>query len=366
MVSIWKPASRPGYKIRVALPDGRTITTGLGTHSSDQAQRMRHWFTMLEDDRRWDALALIVDKKYTPGALYDRRLQLDALLTKPKDDPDLEPYVGEWNGRGMSRRGRGASHAEYVRQVRSLIPEGAPFPRSAFTRAGISSWLAKLEVADPTRNRYRAALNQFARWLIERDVLEINPVAAVLSYSENEPDLVYLSVPDAKALVNALAGETQFVAALMATCGTEWGAIARAHRRNLDFTANTFHAIGSKNRHRNRLCQMTEAWATAIVKRHARLLAPASPLVTITVWDALDEQLEACRALGLPHHTLHKWRDTYAVTALVRGDDPQFVKQQLGHAPNSPLLHTRYGVYIAQGRRHRHVVTTHRASHGVT
>lgn len=368
MVSIWKPATRPGYKIRVTLPDGRERITGLGTQSAAQAERMRRWFATLEDDRQWDALALVVTGAFTPAALYDRRTNLSALVAQASvEDPDLEPLVSEWNGRSMSRRGRGASHGEYLRQVRTLVTVGEPFPRSAFTRARISRWLADLKVNDPTRNRYRAALNQFARWLIERDVLELNPVSAVIGYTETAPDPVYLSVPDAKALVAALSGEAQLAAALMATSCAEWGAIARARRRHLDFTALTFHAQGSKNRHRNRLCQMTEAWATAIVRRHARALAPNAPLVITPEWVILDRQIEACTALGLPHHTLHQWRDTYAVTALVRGDDPQFVKQQLGHAPNSPLLYTRYGVYIAMGRRHRTVETAKKsATHGAT
>lgn len=358
MVSIWKPASRPGYKIRVSLPDGRTLTTTLGTHSADQADRMRRWFTTLEDDRRWDALALVVDKRLSPGELYDHRLQLEALLAKPKDDLDLEPLVAEWNGRGK----KGRLHPEYVRQVRTLLVAGVLFPRSTFTRGAVSHWLAGLEVDDPTRNRYRSAMSQFARWLVQRDVLEQNPVRSVDAYAEHEPRTTHLSPQQAKALVEGLEGDMQLVAALMAASGAEWSAVARARRRDIDLKARTFHAQGSKNRHRNRLCELTEPWAVRVLRRAISGLLPNAPLVTITVWDALDAQLAACERLGLPRHTLHDWRHTYAVTALSRGDDPQFVKQQLGHAPNSPLLHTTYGVYEAQGR-HRHGLATQRASH---
>jgi len=108
---------------------------------------------------------------------------------------------------------------------------------------------------------------------------------------------------------------------------------------------------------------MTEPYATRILKRAVKGLLPNAPLATITVWDALKLQRAACEALGLPRHTLHDWRHTYAVTALARGDDPQFVKRQLGHAPNSPLLHTTYAVYEAMGRKARQVAS-HRASQG--
>lgn len=272
------------------------------------------------------------------------------------------PRVGATRRSPSRRRSSSVALKSCARSSARAVNADTPFPRSAFTRARIATWLADLKISDPTRNRYKAALNQFARWLIERDVLELNPVSAIIGYTETPPDVVHLSVPDAKALVNALDGDAQLVAALMATSASEWGPIARGYPRHLDFTANTFHASGSKNRHRNRLCEMTESWARAIVKKRTRLHAPNAPLITTPEWVVLDQQLPVCRALGLSHHTLHQWRDTYAVTALVRGDDPQFVKQQLGHALSSPLLYTRYGVYVAQGRRHREVATTHRAS----
>ncbi|HXE83685.1 MAG TPA: hypothetical protein VN513_10200 [Gemmatimonadales bacterium] len=359
MVSVWKPATRPGYKIRVTLPDGREITTSLGTHSAAQAERMRRFFATLEDDRHWNALALVVDRQQTPGQLYDARHALDAVVAQFAPDTDLEPYVDEWAGRGK----RGRTHADYVRQVRTLIALGVPFPRAELTRGRVSRWLAELPVDDPTRNRYRSAMSQFARWLVERDVLETNPVRDVAAFAEHEPRTTHLSPADAKLLVAALDGQAQLVAALMAAAPVEWAAVARAHRRDLDLAKRTFHAKGSKSRYRNRLVDLTEAWAVAVLKRCVRGVFPGAPLVTITVWDALDQQLAACDRLGLPHHTLHDWRHTYAVTALVRGDDPQFIKRQLGHAPNSPLLHTTYGVYEAQGRTARQAAT-HGASHG--
>ena len=39
----------------------------------------------------------------------------------------------------------------------------------------------------------------------------------------------------------------------------------------------------------------------------------------------------ACRALGLPERSPHKWRKTYISTLLNNGINPDFVRNQVGH-----------------------------------
>jgi integrase len=155
--------------------------------------------------------------------------------------------------------------------------------------------------------------------------------------------------------VLALSGEARFVAALMALTGVEWGALAQARRRDVDLRARTLHARGGKTKWRNRLVEILDrpdwAWAWPIVEAHVRTLTESAPLVAIAERDALREQTEACRTLGLPAHRLHDWRHTYAVNAIRRGDDHQAIKRQLGHAPNSTMLYTTYGAYIEEARR---------------
>jgi hypothetical protein len=52
----------------------------------------------------------------------------------------------------------------------------------------------------------------------------------------------------------------------------------------------------------------------------------------------------------LPDTTLHEYRHHFAVMHLRRGSDHQWIKNQLGHAPQSTLLYTTYGVYVAQAK----------------
>ena len=133
---------------------------------------------------------------------------------------------------------------------------------------------------------------------------------------------------------------------MMCGTGMEWGAVAATRRRDVDLKPRTIHAHGGKTRFRDRIVRVTEDWCWPILERHLKLMHPDTPVVTITGRQALRAQLEACERLELPHHTLHDWRHSYAVAALKRRDDPQTVKRQLGHAPNSVLIYRVYGAYL--------------------
>jgi hypothetical protein len=91
--------------------------------------------------------------------------------------------------------------------------------------------------------------------------------------------------------------------------------------------------------------------ARPIVRDRVQLLTENAPLATVTGWDALTKQTEACATLGLRAHRLYDWRHTYAVNAIWRGDDHQDIRRQFGHAPNSMMLYRVYGPCIAEARR---------------
>lgn len=52
----------------------------------------------------------------------------------------------------------------------------------------------------------------------------------------------------------------------------------------------------------------------------------------------------------LPETTLHQYRHHFAVMHLRRQSDHQWIKNQLGHAPQSRLIYTTYGVYIGEAK----------------
>lgn len=336
------------FKMRVTLPDGRSGAFSCGTRDAKVARDVARMVQHFRDRRDWAPLEAVYSKVATLAALYDahctgRVPELVARAAIDAKDVDLAPLVEIWGGRG-----RKSVSPKYVVQVRRLIPEGKAFRLSAFTRGAISKHLEELDVSDPTRNRHKAAISQFARWLVARGILNANPVRDATTFSERAPRMVYLSPENAKRLVDALDGGARVAVALAIGAGLEWQAIAAATSRDLDLAAGTIHAHGAKNRHRDRVVPVTEPWCLAIVGAYARRLLPDTPLVQLTIDQVRAQQRAALKRLKLPPMTLHDHRHTYAVTALKRGDAPQLVKRQLGHAPNSALLWTTYGAYMPE------------------
>lgn len=342
----FSPKGRKSFKMRIRLPDGRSATCSCGTPDPSTAADVARMVESLRHRLDWTPLEAVVAKRITLKDLYraHARGEVPALLARATDaerEVDLAPLVAKWNGRG-----RRTVSARYLAQVRQFIPSGARFLLTHSHRGTISAHLEALEVSDPTRNRHKAAISQFARWLVQHGHLEVNPVRDATTFSENDPRMIHFTPAQAKAVVAALAGEARIVAALMCGTGMEWGAVAAARRRDVELEQRTIHAHGSKNRHRDRVVRVTEDWCWEILLPHVRLMTPDRPLVTISERAALTEQLAVCARLKYPRHVLHSRRSTYAITALKRGDEPARVKRQLGHAPNSVLLYSVYGAYI--------------------
>ena len=62
----------------------------------------------------------------------------------------------------------------------------------------------------------------FAKWLVEREVLETNPVRDVKSAKPNPARMVWLERKDPKRRIDALPEPYKALEALMAGTGMEW------------------------------------------------------------------------------------------------------------------------------------------------
>jgi integrase/recombinase XerD len=324
--------------LRVANKEGDSVRVSTGTTSEPLAREVKKMLRELKQNREWKILGGIVAKQVKLPDVFDA-YQSDNLesITATLDDIDIEPLVAEW-----------AKHAnaKYVTQVRRLIAEGQRFPASRFRRRTISVFLAGLPVSGSTRNRYKAALSVFAKWLVEREVIETNPVRDVKSAKPNPARMVWLSWKQARQLVAALPKPYRALEALMAGTGMEWSAIANTKRSDVDVETRKIHAQGTKNTHRNRVVKVTEDWAWNEFYPHLKTLHPNSPLFEVSQDYALDVHQAASKALGLEASTLHDWRHTYAVNWLKAGGKAAPLKRQLGHAPNSTVVERVYGVWI--------------------
>ncbi|HEX5408948.1 MAG TPA: site-specific integrase [Gemmatimonadaceae bacterium] len=263
-------------------------------------------------------------------------------------DVDLEPYLAEWYEEIRQPGSHCAGSADkYLAQVRTLIPEGQPFPRSAFTQGAIAKWLKGLSCSLPTRNRYKAAASSFARYLKELEVIPANPVKGIRGHKERPGRDTHYERADAQRLIAALEQPYAALEALMCGAGLEWQAVARLRVRDVNLDACTVEARGSKTKHRSRTTRIVpeNAWTIPYI-RPAVVGREPDALVFPDAKEgpALASHRAALKALKLKDSTLHDHRHTHAVQLLRDGYSYQIAAKQLGHKDATQVI-TRYGKY---------------------
>lgn len=337
---VFKAKAAKTYKVKLAIPTrnaGKARTFSTGTTVYAVAREVEQMAKRMKRRREWEPLEAVFDSRLTLAEVYDAdaRGTLADVLADLRD-VDLEPLVSEW-----ARR----ANAKYVRQARALIVEGERFAASRFRRKAISEFLAGLDCADPTKNRYRAALSVFAKWLVEREVIDANPVRDVAMYKERDPRMVWMTWADAERVAKASWLPYENLFALMAATGIELGAALRLTRGDVDLSAQTIHARGSKTVWRNRVVRY-EAWAQGFLYRlTSGCIGPTPLFPPMKHRDVLAAFREAQGAVGLSGHRLHDLRHTYAVNALKKGYKPTVVAHQLGHK-DAAMVTKVYGRFI--------------------
>lgn len=332
--------------------EGRRYVRSLGTRHKREAVLIESFCARCRERRDWRTLDAIIAGEVTAAEAY--YASLDGTLGEVLDakaaaaaieaEPDLDALVAEWAPLARS--------AKYVRQVRGMIREGERYPLSAFTRAAISRHLASLACSEPTKNRHRVALSQFARWLVERDYLTQNPVRDVRGFKERDPRMVHYTRTETKRVSDMLLPFQRAAVAFMWGAGLEVSAVLALTREDVNLHTREVTARGTKNRWRTRTVRVTEDAAWAIIADYlARVhLLPRTPLFPgLTERRLLEAQQEACKLAGVTVSRLHDWRHTYAVQALRDGLPPQTVKRQLGHSPHSTMLERVYAAWIPKG-----------------
>lgn len=331
------------YWIRVPLGNGRHVERSTETGNRAIASAIEGVVRQCVQERRWDLLDGIAARRLTVGALYDARQGLDRLSAE-LDDVDLLEWVTKWHQELVSRKLRSAG--KYVSQVRIII--GTQPKRSMFGRAILSASLAGLSVSPSSRNRYRAALSAFASWLVERGILQHNPVRDIRGFKNAPPRETWLPREDAQRLIAALPEPLQSLEALLAGTGMEMQAALRVRRRDIDLTARTVYANGGKTPWRQRTVRVTEDWCWPYLVAHAASCTPQALLWPRAHDRYLDWHRKALKHpsfAGWPRYTLHDHRHTWAVNSLKDGMPAQLVAHQLGHR-DTTLLMKVYGRYI--------------------
>lgn len=337
---VFKAEGANTFKLKVAIPTrnaGKPRTFSTGSTVKAVAADVERMVRRMKGRREWDALEAVFDGLLSLADVYDAdaRGTLAEKLAELRD-VDLDPLVAEWAKK---------ANAKYVRQVRALIVEDERFPASRFRRKVISEFLAGLTCSDPTKNRYRAALSVFAKWLVEREVIDANPVRDVAMYAERDPRMVWMTWEDAERVSFAAPRPYRVLFALMAASGIELGAALSLTRPDIDIETGTVHARGSKTAWRNRVIRY-EPWARTLIETHCMGLIGSTALFpAIRHRVLLDLFRDAQKAAGLSGHRLHDLRHTYAVNALRKGYKPTVVAHQLGHK-DATMVTKVYGRFV--------------------
>lgn len=332
----------------IRLPNGTKKRCSLHTNDKLVAKAIEGMAAQL-CGRRDPLLEAAVTGPLNLGILYDHWLRGENGLEELRSrlsDVDLNSYVASWQ-QWLSRRVDIGTATKYLAQLRVLIPEEQRFPISLFSRRALSVKLAELDCTGSTARRYHAAWSSFGSFLVERDVIEWNPLRHVGAPRANPPRELFLELNDVVRLVDAQPEPFRTLSALREGSGMEISAALKVLRGDFNFANNTSRARGTKNKWRDRTVSV-EPWAMVRIAEFVKAngLTPAAPLFpNVSGARALDVLRSALAALNLPAgYTLHDARHSFAVRWMKRGVPPQLIANNLGHKDASQVLKI-YGKY---------------------
>lgn len=350
------------YWVYVPLRDGRRRCS-TGTSELRVAKDIENTLRTLKSRRAFDLLEAAAFEKagLSIGVLYDAFKhhgdtgleQLRAQLS----DVKLGDYIAAWV-KWARQKASFDTVSKYEKQVRWFVPETKTLLRSEFTRRYISERLSELDGSSSTKQRYHRALSNFAKYLVEQEVLQDNPLRHVQCPRANRPREVFLDLQTSMQLVNALAEPYKSAVAIMEGGGVEFSAMLRTRCRDIQSKeSRTVFANGSKNEWRSRSVVIDEwAWPAIVAatkdKLPNALLFPitedqdTSPKAARRANGMLRRAIQhAKKAAGVPlEYTIHDARHSFAVRHMRAGDPPDVIAANLGHK-DATLVIRIYGKY---------------------
>lgn len=350
---------------------------GTGTRDRATAKAMQRMGEDLKDRHQWALLETVtLERSRTRRQQALRRLfdakrsdTLEELKTTMKD-VDLTKHIAAWQDTLREKLREGSRMVDrYVAIVRTLMPEGQPFLRSALTTAAIAAWqasaptvAARAKSGQSMRIQRRLALSSFCNYLKIIDVLQRNPVKDVPGAGKLEPKVVWLPVPDMMRLIDAHPEPYRTLSMLLHGTGLEISAALSLRKRDLIPEHRAIRAPGTKNFQRDRVARV-RAFAWSAIEQHARELLPAAKLFEgVTYYMAREVHVAACKAAEIEaSYTLHSARHSFAVQLRQEGVPFELIASNLGHKDTSEVqkCYGRFTVDVDQwavweGRIERH------------
>ena len=234
------------------------------------------------------------------------------------------------------------------------MPEGEPFWRSQLTAPAVAKWLAsrtgltqkrlrapsgsrRQPDAAPrpasagTKRKYLAAVQSFARYLVEVGIIPANPARDVSPPPASDPRCQFIELPDVLRLVEGTALPYRAILALAYGAGLEVSAVLSLVDVDIDASTRQVRAKGTKAWTRDRLARVAD-WAWPFLQEHLAAVLPGERLFRgIDRWQASQVHRERLRALGLDGFRLHDARHHWAVRMARAGAPFELIARQLGH-----------------------------------
>ena len=363
---VFLPKGSNVYKLRLARTPRPTLSTGCVTkRDADDVERVVNGWLGRRGKRfaRPDVITALADKTLTLTHAYDADMggTLDAVMDRlaaAASVVDLAVHVTDWHAeKAKAKRGAKSANA-YRFQLRRLYPATAPFTLSEFTRKEVNARLDALIVDGPTKNRYKAAVASFAKYLVKRDILETNFVRDIEGFGENEPRLVYYERKDAKKLIAAMAQPFAGIAAFACGFCAEWVAIKTLIVGDIDVTTGQERALvrGTKTPGRWRWLPLVEEnrWVLPYIEAACKGKLPGALVFEgITETRALRYQQRVAKATKVvavgedrfKQHRIHDWRHTHTVQLLRDGYHETIAGAHLGDK-DTTMVRKVYGRFV--------------------
>ena len=310
-----------------------------------------------------DVIGRLVDRTLSVPAFYALYTECGGDLRAIRarlNDVDLAPLVDTFHA---SLRGKVADDTRdhYLHAVRTLIPEGKPFLRSALTRAAIQTWLDGLTASSPgTVRKYGVAMRRFADWLERSNVLDEDVMRRVELPPPAPPRIHFLETNEAMQLAEAQASPFRELSALLAGTSIDVSTALQLRARDVEAARKRIRAAGTKAHNRDRVVRVAD-WAWPYVERLLKGRLPDAKLFDTIAhrWEAGDAHRTAIEALVEKGFEVFRgyWmrdaRHTWAVRAMRAGVPLEVMRKQMGHA-NGTLILTTYGRFAPSADEQDH------------
>jgi integrase len=316
----------------------------LGSHDKPTAHAIQRMLQELHHQRRWELLEGI-GGGYTIGQLYDAywRGTLDALIAQVQDQ-DLAPKVADWQA-AISTTLRAPTAAQYLAQVRTLVPEGRPFMRSGASPEALAKWLYNLPVKSPTMRRYFAAAQSFFKYLVRVNIVAASPLRDLERPRDSKARVAWLQVEDQRRIVEAAYEPYRSFFALLYGTGIEVSVGCGIRRRDVDVRAREVFAPGTKTYCRERSVRVAE-WAWPFLEGVMTDKLPDALLFPGMKRNAASWQhRRVTKLLGFSGIQLRDSRHSWAVRAARAGTPAEIIGRQLGHVDATMVLRV-YGRFM--------------------